>query len=220
MRDILRSMALDHRIMKRNYPILAGFYALAVVLSVVAKAPFLAVAITMVLTAPFIGTYFSLYEKNRLDRLYGSLPLGRSSVVVGRYAYAFVMMLANVAASLLLGLFLSLFVQDTATPFLTSVIVAGGFLYACLFFAFLLPLYFKVSFSKVYVFVNLPFYLVVIAGLLLVKKTDILTSLQPTIKYFMDNPAMVWVVGIGIGLVLLGASLPLSIAFHKSRESA
>ena len=218
MRSILKSTALDNAIMSKFYPMLVLIYALAVAVAVVSKIPVLAVAVVVVVSAPFMGVFYSSYEKNNLGKLYGTLPIGRSDVVIGRYLFALLFVLANGVISGLVTLLLTQFVDGSWTQTLNMVCLSGAFLYSCFFLAVIFPIYFKVAFSRAYVLANVPFYLAIVTLIFLVKKTDLLKNIQPTIQYFTDHPEMIWISGIGIGLVLLCLSFPVSLAIYRKKE--
>ncbi len=60
-------------------------------------------------------------------------------------------------------------------------ITSAGFLYVCLYISIQLPLYFRFPFSKVYIFSNLPVYLVAVFLVYLFKRTDFLHQLKQAI---------------------------------------
>jgi hypothetical protein len=95
MRNILKSIRLDHQILKSYYSSFLGVYAAATLFGIISKIPGLTVAIVMAISAPFMGLYFSTYDKNNLGKLYGVLPLGKNEVISGRDLYALAFGVAN-----------------------------------------------------------------------------------------------------------------------------
>lgn len=95
MSNILKSVKLDHDIMKSRYPMFILGYVIGILFAVLSKTPIFGTAIVMVMAAPLIGQYFSIYEKNNLEKLYGVLPLRKSEVVIGRYLYALCIVVIN-----------------------------------------------------------------------------------------------------------------------------
>ena len=61
-------------------------------------------------------------------------------------------------------------------------------------------------------------YLVVVATLLIARKTDFLKNIAPVIQYFTNNQNMVWITGVGVGLILICISVPISIVVSKGNE--
>lgn len=187
MHNIFKSIKLDHHIMKSRYPMFAIGYVLGVFLAVISKTPIYGALVVMVISAPLTGQYFSIYEKDNLEKLYGTLPLRKTEVVAGRYLYAMLIVVINGIIAAVLAYIISLLTnRGMGTPeFLTY--LTAGFLYVCLMVAVIFPLYFKFPFSKVYVFSNLPFYLIFILTFAFTRKTDILAQTGSTSRYFASH---------------------------------
>ena len=94
MSNILKSIKLDHDIMKSRYSMFI-IDIIGVFFAVITKIPIYGALIIMVISTPIAGQYFSLYEKNNLEKLYGVLPLRKSEVVIGRYLYALCIVVIN-----------------------------------------------------------------------------------------------------------------------------
>ena len=218
MSNVLKSIRLDNYILKAYYKAFIAVDAIAIIIGIIRKMPALTVAIALVISAPFIGTYFSVYEKNNLSKLYGILPIRKSEVVIGRYLYALFLVIINGIVSVILAYIISLFLNKGMDHITFVTILSASFFYFCLFIAVQFPIYFKYGFSKVYIFSNLPFYLVFVIGAYIFTKTDILKYLSQVIQYFTSHQNMIWVTGIGLGLVLLIISCPLSYLIYKKSE--
>lgn len=218
MNNVLKSVKLDNYILKSHYKALIVLYINAAIIGILAKTQALTIAVVMIITAPFIGTYFSLYEKNNLNRLYGILPLAKFEVVIGRYLYALFLDILNGIAAVILTYIISLF-TNKGVDYLTFIaFLSGSFLYFCLFIAVMFPIYFKYPFSKVYIFANLPIYLVTVLGVYIYKKTSLLKNISEITQYFISHQNMIWVTGIGLGLILLIISCALSCLIYKKRD--
>jgi ABC-type transport system involved in multi-copper enzyme maturation permease subunit len=203
-------MRLDFHIQKANYKTFFTLgYALAIVLGVVTRWPYTSVLIAMVISAAFTGFVFAVIERNKLDRLYGTLPLKRSELVLGRYLYALLFGLANVVAASLLTCVISV-VTGKALVFLDlAAYLCAAFLYFCLFTSIVFPVYFRFGFSKNYLLTNVPLYVLCAVGYGFIRKGN-LKDLLGAIEYFTKNPGMIWLAGIGGGLALLALSCCLS----------
>jgi hypothetical protein len=218
MSNVLKSIRLDNYILKAYYKAFIVVYVIAILIGIISQIPVLTVVVVMVITAPFIGTYFSVYEKNNLTKLYGILPIGKYEVVIGRYLYALFFGIINGIISGILAYIISIFIKKGMDHLTFITCLSASFLYFCLFIAVEFPVYFKYSFSKVYIFTSLPFYLVFVVGAFIFKKTDILQHLSQIIQYFTSHQNMIWVTGIGLGLILLIISCPLSCLIYKKNE--
>ncbi|MEI6101797.1 MAG: ABC-2 transporter permease [Eubacteriales bacterium] len=220
MNNTLNSIRLDYYILKGTTKLfLAIAYVIAIVLGVFSKAPYLMVPIVMILTTVSSGQYFSVYEKNNLGRLYGVLPLNRTQTVVGRYVYTLVFGLLNWAVSIALAILIMLFINKSGSDFATFInFICFAFFYFCLFVGVSFPIFYKFPYSKAYAFTSLPFYFVFIFGMILSRNAAAAGTLQQLLKYFPDNSAMTWVLGIGVGLIILVLSCLLSVSIHKKNE--
>ena len=219
MANILKSIKLDHAVLKAYYKIFMGVYVLATIIAIVFKAPVVTIPVVIVVAAPFISVYFLVYERNNLSKLYGILPLRRSEVVIGRYTYALLFGILNEVFSGILAYILSLILNAGISYLEFIIFFSAGFLYVCLYISIQLLLYFRFPFSKVYIFSNLPVYLVAVFLVYLFKRTDFLHQLNQAIQYYSSNQTMIWAItGLGLGLILVLVSCPLSFLIHQKSE--
>ncbi len=203
-------MRLDFHIQKVNYKTFFGLgYALATVLGVVTRMPYVSVLIAMIISAAFSSFVFLASERNKLGRLYGMLPLRKSELVLGRYLYTLLFGLANAVAASLLTCVISLVTGRTLALLVLSAYVCASFLYFCLFTGIVFPVYFRFGFSKNYLLTNVPLYIAYAAGYGFVRKGN-LQGLYSVIQYFTRHPGMIWLAGVGGGLALLVVSYGLS----------
>ena len=219
MANIIKSIKLDHAVLKAYYKIFMMVYVLAAIIAIVFKVPVVAIPVVTVVAAPFISVYFFVYERNNLSKLYGILPLRRSEVVISRYAYALLFGILNELFSGILAYLLSQILNARISYQEFLIFFSAAFLYICLYISIQLPLYFRFPFSKVYIFSNLPVYLVAVALVYLVKKTNFLHQLSLGIQYYSAHQTLIWVTtGIGLGMLLLLISCPLSCWIHQKSE--
>ncbi len=219
MANSLKSVRLDHAVLKAYYAIFMGVYVFATIIAIVFKTPLITIPVVTVVAAPFISVYFLIYERNNLSKLYGILPLRRSEVVIGRYTYAVLFGLLNEVFSGILATILAQILHVGINYLEFLIIFSAGFLYVCLYISIQLPLYFRFHFSNVYIFSNLPIYLVAVSLVYLFKRTGFLHPLNQVIQYFSSNQTMIWVItGIGLGLLLLLISCSLSCWIHQKNE--
>ncbi len=218
MNSILKSMRLDHDILKSYYrAFLATAYGLAILIAVLSQKTGWAIVVVMAISAPFVGANFFLYERDHLSKLYGILPLGKHEFVIGRYLYSLVFGITNGITASVLAYVISLIINSRMSQLEFLTFACASFAYFCLYIALLFPIYFEFPYSKVYILTNLPFpALVAIAYLL--RKDNLLQQLQQVIQYFIANPDLIWIASLGLGLILLLASCPLSFWIHQKSE--
>jgi hypothetical protein len=177
--------------------------------------------IVLLISAVSGTTFFSIYEKNHLSKLYGMLPLKKSEAVLGRYLYTMLYGIINGIVSGTLTYIFSFVLKSSISPLAFAVSMSIGFLYYCFIISMEFPILFRFGYSKAYMLTTLPMYLIFIFGLLISKKVDfnnVGQGLSQAIGYFTANPALVWIIGIGAGLVLVGISYFISAAISKRRE--
>jgi hypothetical protein len=217
--NVINSMRLDFHIQKANYKtFFAVGYALATLLGVVTRTPYVSVVIAMIISAAFSSFVFLVSDRNRLGRLYGMLPLRKSELVLGRYLYTLLFGLGNVMAASLLTYVISLVTGHTVAFLDLSAYVCAAFLYFCLFTGIVFPVYFRFGFSKNYLLTNVPLYVLYAAGYGFVRKGN-LKDLSGVMRYFTGNPGMIWLCGVGGGLALLAASYGLSRLTYRRYET-
>jgi hypothetical protein len=215
--DVLKSIKLDYHILKATYKILPIIYLLAIILAFSTQ-PTMVVVIIAIFSAIFSGSIFAIYDKNHLDKLYGILPLGKYEVVLGRYIYALFFGLANSFIAVGLTYIISV-VNGRGTDSTTiAAYMFGAFLYYCLSIGVSFPIFFKFNFTKSFIFTVLPLYLVGMSGVLISRNASAVDVVVQIIKYLSNNPAMIWVSGLGTGLILLGISFPFSFLIFKGKE--
>ena len=218
MSNILKSVKLDYNISKSRYSMFI-IDIIGVLFAVLTKIPIYGALIIMVISTPLAGQYFFVYEKNNLEKLYGVLPLRKSEIVIGRYLYALCIVAINGIIAAIVAYSVSIFTNRgmSGLEFLTYLSV--GFLYACLMVAVIFPLYFKFSFSKVYIFSNLPFYLIFVLLFVLTRKTNVLQHTGLAARYLTSNLLIVAAIGFGLGLTLLALSCLLSCALIEGNQA-
>lgn len=221
MGNVFRSMKLDYHVIKGNYRIFLLFaYLIAIVLGFT-KYTYMMGMIVLLISAVSGTTFFSIYEKNNLSKLYGMLPLRKSEAVLGRYLYTLLFGVINGIVAGTLTYIFSFVLKSSISPLAFSVSMSVGFLYYCFIISIEFPILFRFGFSRAYMLTTLPMYLFFIFGLLISKKVDFNNlgqGMSRAIGYFTANPALVWVIGIGAGLALVGISYAVASAVSKRRE--
>jgi hypothetical protein len=219
MSDILKSIKLDHNIMKSRYPMFMIGYVIGILFAVLSKTPFFGTTIVIVMAAPIAGQYFSVYEKNNLEKLYGVLPLRKPEVVIGRYLYALCIVVINGIIATILAYIISSLTKSGVNGLESLNFLSMAFFYFCLTISVIFPLYFKFPFSKVYVLSNLPFYLIFLITLAITRKTNALQQTSPVFQYLTSN-LRIAEIGLGLGFVLLAISCLLSCALTEGNRPA
>lgn len=217
MSNILNAIRLDFYIVKSVYKTVALIYMLAILFGIIAQ-PTASIFIIMVFAVFFSGMVFSIYEKNHLNELYGTLPLGKSDVVIGRYLYALFFGIINAILAGIIVCFIYYFTNKGMDYFTFISTLALSFIYFCFAVGIAFPIYFKFGFSKAYVFTMVPLYLVFIGAVFISRKTNALNNLKLMIQYFMSHQNMILVFGILAGLILMVISCYISYLIYRKSE--
>jgi ABC-type transport system involved in multi-copper enzyme maturation permease subunit len=232
MDRVLNAVKLDFmtgRFYLALYPLL---FILGLVIGTVVQMPIFTVILVIVLGVFIAGGVFSTSEKNHGERLYGTLPLRRRDMVLGRYLYGLVL---GVGATVIAGIlgFLASWISgadmSSFGPKRGSLMVGAdslvfwaaigfAFLYFCFSVGVAFPIYFHFGFSKAYVFTMLPLYLVVLAALLITRNLNPTVSLSDTLQFFMDHVYLLPIIGVVGGLILLGISFTIANPMYSRKE--
>lgn len=217
MSNIFNSIKLDYYILKssdlRRMAVIAIVPLLAGVLG---KNPLLILGLTMMLFGFVMSMIFATIEKSNLNKLYGILPVQKRQTVIGRYVFTFFASFAIAAMASALTFAASYFLKINLGGFEFSAWLCGSFLLFCFLVSAQFPLYFKYDFSKLAAFANLPYILLILAGVFLIKRYPQIFG--QAVKFFLQNHYMVWLIGIGAGLILIAISCLLSIKLYQNRE--
>lgn len=219
MSSVLKMSRLDYHVTKSSIKLFTGLaYLIALVLGLFTKYAYMMVMIVMLISAVASGMFFSVYEKNNMSRLYGTLPVRRTTIVAGRYLNALLFGIANELVAGILMYLVGFVLKHSINWLEFSASLSAGFLYYCFIITILYPIYIRFGFAKVYIIANLPLYLIFIGTLILSKYANVLTILTNIVRYFSDNPAMIWVIGVGGGLALVSLPFILARALFKKTE--
>ena len=217
MNNIWNSIKLDYFILKssdfRRIAIIVVFALLAGVMS---KDSSLIMGIITMMSGFLMSAIFAVVEKNNLNNLYGILPVEKRETVIGRYLFTIIAGIVIVALASVLSLVVSFIFKDVFNASVFVYWLCGSFLLYCILISMQFPLYFKYDFSKMAAFANMPYIIMIIVVVFLIKKHPELFN--QTIKFFIQNPYMIWAVGLIGSIVLLGISMFISISLYKNRE--
>jgi ABC-2 family transporter protein len=216
MTGLLNAVRLDHRIMRPRYPMLLALLAIGVTIGTLSGSALTPIVLVTLITAPVGGSYFAVYETNRLDYLHGTLPLRRAAAEAGIYAHTAIVVAANGLLASLLAWRIWLLQHHSVSGGDIAVTFALSFLAACVYIGLLYPVYLAVPFSKVYILTNVPFYVVAIALVYVTKRTDWFTRLASVAGFYRDHPGGASALTVVAGLTLLAISWSIGHAMANA----
>ena len=221
MNKIRAFIGLELRCLKPYAVSILVMVLLAIGMGVAFHSASMASAYLMMMLILIISYPFSIGEKNRLDILYATLSIKRSTVVSGRYGFAVAMEIVCIGVALLLSWLLSFFLGaafDLRETLLLMCLLSAVF---SLIASVQFPLYFKLGYSKARMLALLPFFILFIA-LFQIPTISGWVGYSFSWKTFSlptAGASAIWYIGpVLAGLVLLGSSSLLSSRIYKARD--
>jgi hypothetical protein len=218
MTGLLRAVALDHRIMRPRYRVLLLLLAIGLAVGGIGGTPLTTIILVTLITAPIGGSYFAVYETNRLDHLYGTLPLRRAVAEAGIYLHTIILVAVNGLLAALLAWRVAVAQHDSVTIAEIAVTFSLALLAASLYIGLLFPVYLAVPFTKVYILTNVPFYGAAVVLVYLVKRTHWLDGLASVVDFYRAYPGWGSALSITVGLALLALSWGIAQAAGIARR--
>ncbi|MDR0513672.1 MAG: ABC-2 transporter permease [Coriobacteriaceae bacterium] len=214
----------------------AHWWRLLIMAAIVAMFGFVGMNMVIIPIGAYMAIAFSMNafaveEKGKLEHLYLSLPLSRSNIVRGRFAFAaFLLAFALVACGLIVAL--------TSTSLDFGLFGARGFLsiemqpkmialICCLGFAFggfmnlsMYPIMFRMGYEKgkVFGFIIPAFVSAALFGGLGILMGSQMELIVSWLAYWAENPVLVGATMLGIGVALFLVSYLVSQWFYNRRS--
>ncbi len=223
MRNILKLTRLDFRTVQ---PYLTGRTILVLLVSMgifvfFTDGSVAMIAMVMAIGSMFVSYPFAVGEQNGIDTLYATLPLGRQTVVAGRYLFALGM---NAAAGVVAYCLLSAAALVRRAPFDPGealAVLGASFVLFTLTGALQLPLYFRLGYARAKMLAYLPYILV---PLLAVGATTLMgdgrwaEAGQRALDAAAANPTMTALAAVVVWVELMALSVSRSLAAYRRRE--
>jgi hypothetical protein len=199
------------------YPFMIVTLAVSCLVGGLNRRPEITGAVLMAFAMFLGGTIFQIHERNHSGKLYGFLPLRRREVVVGRYFYGLTVGLVNIVVAIVAVAVMNKVTGAAMSSLAFLVTLTAAWLFYCLAVSVSYPIYFAIDFSKAYIFTMLPFMVVMVAVIYIVRRGA--ASTVADAESFLDTHRTLLVLGgFGAGLVLLVVSSLISVALYQRRE--
>ena len=167
------------------------------------------------------GTIYQIHERNHSGKLFGTLPLKRRDVVLGRYMYGLMMGLFSLTVGGILITIFTLTVGKNAdppvSPFFIVSGLAGGWLFYWLAVSISYPLFIRLEFSKAYMFTMVPYMVVIIITVYMIFKLK-LAPLMSAFNFLQSHVVAWGFIGFGGGLLMMLISLAISLPLYQTKE--
>ncbi len=223
MSKILNFAELDLLTVKPTFTLKTCFIYLAVMFFMTFSTKNAGSAIGFLLMMGFLQTLsvFGQSEKFNLDAFYSTLSISRTVVVLGRYMFSLLFSFFSALIGVLISLILLSF--SFLTGNVTSILITSGIIFALslILQILLLPIYFKIGYTKARLFMFIPF-LIMFGFFSLIQYFDTFFNFSTTVPalfVWLSNHIFFSVLlAILIIAFLTFISIQLSVRFYKKRE--
>jgi ABC-2 type transport system permease protein len=217
MNSIFQILKLDYFTVKTAYSKIIVVYFISILLGLLTM-PIISIILIMFFCVSFSGLTFSIIEKNNCEKLYGILPIHRREVITGRYLYGFISGIVNLIISIILAYIIATFSKQQIDAFTLSLSITFSFCYYCFAVSISYPIYYKVGFSKSYIFITLPLYLLILLITFLSEKTNFIETIGQILQYFSNHYILFLFYGFILSIFMLIISAIISYGVFKNSE--
>ena len=215
MSNILKSTKFDIALVKPYFKTICFTLLLPIVFAAINRSLLTGVSFAMCFIAMTTGYTFSITEKNRMDRLFGILPVRKSELVIGRYVFVLAMGLLSLIISLIVQPLVLKVLGETVGVFdIVTAAIAGVFLFA-LYTVFQIPGYYKYGSIKGRVFMYIPVAGFLITLLLITKSPVGESKLLFTV---INSPILLMLLAVIFVIAMYVVSILVSIKILKNKE--
>ena len=217
MNRIFQVLKLDYFTVKTSYSRMIMVYFISILLGLLTQ-PIMPIIIIMLFCVSFSGLAFSIIEKNNCEKLYGILPIHRREIITGRYLYGFILGILNLIISVIMAYIIAIFSRQQMDTYTLSLSITLAFCYYCFAVGISYPIYYKYGFSKSYIFISLPLYLLIILIAFLSEKTNYIETISGALRYFSNHYILFWFYGFILSIFMLIISALISYGIFKNTE--
>ena len=217
MNRIFQVLKLDYLTVKSSLARIIMIYIISILLGMSTQ-PVLPVILIMFSCVSFSGLSFSITEKNKCEKLFGILPVRRIEVVIGRYLYGFLTGIVNLVISIFFAYLIAALTNQQIDILLLTFSITIAFCYYSFAVSISYPIFYKFGFSKSFMFISLPLYLLVIVVTLLAEKTNLLDNVNLDLMYFIEHYFLFLVLGFVISDFMLMISAGVSYFIFRKSE--
>lgn len=221
MKSIYRLLTLDYYVLKALFGFVAGAILVAIVIGCVTQ-PSMLIMVILTFTAFLLSVLFSVAEKSNFNKLYGTLPIKKSEIIIGRYLFATLIICILSILAFALFCIISIVMKSSIDWFNGVAYWSGAFLITTLFISIQFPIYFKFEYSKAIFISILPYILFFAIGFpvlgQLMKQSSFSDMVMNIITYLQSRIYLMILLGLGVGLILLTLSCLISFILTKKKH--
>jgi len=217
MNRIFLALKLDYCTIKTSYSKVIMVYFISILLGLLTQ-PIMPIIMIMFFSVSFSGLTFSLIEKNNCKKIYGILPVRRREIIAGRYLYGFILGIVNLIISIVLAYIIAIFSKqqiDNITLFLSITMAFGYYSFAV---SISYPIYYKIGFSKSFIFITMPLYILILLIVFLSERTGLFETIGQNLEYFINHYILFLLYGFIFSIFMLIISAIISYGIFKNSE--
>jgi len=217
MNSVFQALKLDFFTVKTAYYRIIIIYFVSIFIGLSTQ-PMMPIILIMFFSVSFSGLTFSIIEKNKYEKLYGILPIHRREIIAGRYLYGFITGIVNLLVSIILVHILAA-VSNQKIDILTIFFsITFSFCYYCFAVSMSYPIYYRFGFSRSYIFITLPLYLLIVLAALLSERTNLIKNIERFLLYFTNHYILFFLYGFILSIFMLIISAMISYGIFKNSE--
>jgi len=217
MNNIFQVLKLDHYTVKTSYPRIIMIYFISLFIGISTQ-PIVPIFMIMFFGVSISGLTFSIIEKNSCEKIYGILPIRRKQIIIGRYLYGFILGIINLIISVVLAYILAMFSQQQTDSFILFFSITSAFCYYTFAVSVTYPIYYKFGFSKSYIFITIPLYLLILLVVFISDKFNFNETISQLLIYFSNHYVLFLFCGLVLGMFMLIISAVISYCIFRNSE--
>jgi ABC-2 type transport system permease protein len=217
MNNVFQVLKLDYYTVKTSSSRILMIYLISVFIGISTQ-PIVPIFMIMFFGVSFSGLTFSIIEKNGCEKLYGILPIHGKQVIIGRYLYGFILGIVNLIISIVSAYIIAIFSQQQMDSFILSLSITFAFCYYTFAVSITYPIYYKFGFSKSYIFITIPLYLLILLAAFLSDKINFTETITQLLLYFSNHYILFLFCGLILGIFMLIISAVISYCIFKNSE--
>lgn len=221
MKNIINCALLDAKITKPYLKSIIFLLAFGIFMGIITKSGDWIVTFTAMMIVFIISYPFQVAEKNKLDTLYGTLPIKRNSIVFGRYLFAVGFLVVGLLIAFIGYIIITLVFGKALDFTVLSLMICLIITVALLVVSIQYPILFKYGFTKGRIWAYVPLFIIfgLVALLPIANSTfNWGLTLAGVFGFFITNAAITCVLIITIGVVALAASCYLSNRIYAKKD--
>lgn len=209
---------LDFYAMKPLAKLMICFLIIPIILGIIADLG-ASIMVTLTFVVFMLNMIFSIGEKSHFQKLYGVLPIKKSTNILSRYLFSLIIVVITAIVSFVLYIMMSLILNGEihwvhGISFLTISIVIALF-----FISIQYPFYFKFEYSKATIISILPYVICFAIGApllqYLMQNYHFALQVMKLIAYFQSHVSVLVMLGMIISIVMVSCSYLLSLKIQK-----